>query len=279
MGEQHFTLRTRPEYRVRMAKESLKSPGAAQAPGIMYPYGKTPDWKNAVLGPYDDGDGKDTYDIGITKQLTGQIIGVKMVKGTVELIADENDGLIWNWNYSASFSQVRSTIYTTQVYDGLTNDEAAMAAYRNGDGISRSFFMFDLSGVNQTVTACSLLITGYGWADSSVMVMEGTQAGILTPASFLAFTGPLLGQTDWEYGWNPEGTDQTVNELVLNPSGVNLVNSKKGAMLKLCCREYDHDYLNVDPVSRYYKNGCYYSEAKTVYPEYPNWPPRLKLTF
>jgi hypothetical protein len=78
MGEQHFTLRTRPEYRVRMAKESLKSPGAAQAPGIMYPYGKTPDWKNAVLGPYDDGDGKDTYDIGITKQLTGQLVTVKI---------------------------------------------------------------------------------------------------------------------------------------------------------------------------------------------------------
>ena len=72
--DEKFKLRSLSEYKIRMAKESIETPGDAQRGAISYLYGKSEKWADVVIGPYDG----QNYDVAIAKQLTGQLIHAEL---------------------------------------------------------------------------------------------------------------------------------------------------------------------------------------------------------
>jgi hypothetical protein len=83
--------------------------------------------------------------------------------------------------------------------------------------------------------------------------MQGTQADSLTTSDYAAFSGSSFGNiATWEIN--------TYNEIVFNSTGISAVQSGLGGVIKICAREYDHDYSNVDIGTTDYYNGCYYAD-------------------
>jgi len=125
--------------------------------------------------------------------------------------------------------------------------------------IYRSFFMFDTSSVpsNSTITNVYLNVFGYSNADSSVCVMKGTQGDALASDEFGAFEGSEYGHILW--------SASQYNNISFNSQGLSDIN--KTGITYICCREYEHDYLNSTPSSAF-SNGCYYANRGGGYAPY-----------
>jgi len=126
----------------------------------------------------------------------------------------------------------------------------------------RAFFYFDTSNLpdDATVTGATLKIYGYSEADASVSAQEGTQASTLTTADFDA-CNPTPTTGGGEYGHVSWATGQ-YNSIVFNATGESNIN--KTGITKICCRNYERDYL--DSEGPHQSQGCYFSEqADTTY--------------
>jgi len=93
--EEHFKLRPKRTYTVKIAREDMETPGEIMEDGIIYPYGEN--WKNAIVGPYDD----NKYDIGITKRNIDGIVKVLMESGWMDITGPDfwepiTDTITWN---------------------------------------------------------------------------------------------------------------------------------------------------------------------------------------
>lgn len=117
----------------------------------------------------------------------------------------------------------------------------------------RGFFYFDCTGIpdNATIASASLSLYGVINANSSVCAMKGTQADTLANGDFDSFTGDEYGHVAW--GIN------TYKTISLNAQGIADIIITAGTT-KICTREYNHDYLNVDSSTTTYGNGCYFAE-------------------
>lgn len=106
--------------------------------------------------------------------------------------------------------------------------------------IYRSFFNFDLSVIpsDATIISCTLTLENYGAGRCNTSLQEGTQTGDPDGGDYSAFTGLSFGVISWSGG---------SNNFPLAGGGASYIQSRFGLTAKLCMREYDHDYLDVEP--------------------------------
>lgn len=178
--------------------------------------------------------------------------------GTFTFVSETSDGYIWK------VDATRSIARTAVTGDGL-NKTAVKAAGMCSESASapmaytfwRSFFAFDLSSLAAgTVKAVTLTLRGSNFAESAVSVQQGTQAGVLTTADYNAFSGDFFDHQEM-------ALDSVV--FTFNAAGLAYIQTVLGATAKLCAREYDKDYLDVNfGLFETYKNGCYFAEEATV---------------
>jgi len=173
--------------------------------------------------------------------------GVVEVQDTIT--GSAADGWVRSYtNISKSWETARSTP------DGMysNNDDAtsvdAMAASKDGANwrIKRSFFYFDLSGLpaGATVTACILQLWGKINHDNNVSAQEGTQGATLDTDDYNAFDGNEFGHVDWDADSSDTGVK---NEITFNDDGTSYISGVMGSEAKICCREYEHDYVGDEP--------------------------------
>jgi hypothetical protein len=127
----------------------------------------------------------------------------------------------------------------------------------------RSFLYFDLSTLpaGATVTSAIVTVRGYSAATSQVCIQEGTQTGIdksgLVIGDWNAFAGTPFDIVNWTTSNDPR------NAFDLNTAGKAYIASMAEGVAKFCLREYDKDYLDVEPINND-KNGMYFSAAGEV---------------
>jgi hypothetical protein len=171
------------------------------------------------------------------------------------ILSSTHDGVVFNNN--ADWAACRNaTSGSGYMASTETKDEQAMRAYYGYAGtkfaIYRSFFYFDTSplGASAILSAVDLLIYGYTNKQSSVCAMKGTQADPYGFDDYDAFSGSEYGHVAWAIN--------QYNTISFNAAGIADIN--KTGVTKICCREYDHDYLDVSPGTSSYSNGCYFAD-------------------
>ncbi len=133
--------------------------------------------------------------------------------------------------------------------------------------LRRTFIHFDLDNLSgKQIVGAELHVRG--WTEGSgdpCSVQQGTHAIPPTTADYDSFTGTLFGLvSSWAISdWNV---------FTLNGLGVDYLNSIIGNIAKLCLREYDYDYLNVDP------GGGSVNSDPSMYFYNSDFAPFLKLT-
>lgn len=135
--------------------------------------------------------------------------------------------------------------------------DSAVSAFR----ISRVFLYFDMSGLGISpmaeITGVRLKLHGYAYATAEyACAQEGTQGDILGMADFNAFAGSMFGKN--AFAWHDTGQ----NGITFNQAGTDYITGKINQTAKLCVREYDHDYLNIDPY-KLFRSGIYFTEASS----------------
>lgn len=122
--------------------------------------------------------------------------------------------------------------------------------------IYRSFFDFDLSTIPPGDPVQAFLwLTKVNNYESFVCVQQGIHSIPFQFLDFSSFTGPSFGNNGFV------GDDLIID---FNADGLAYIKSVLGSTAKLCCREYDHDYLDVEITAiEHYYNGCWYAESFT----------------
>jgi len=216
---------------------------------------KFPDFPDGPINPWDP------YTPGLGGD-GGSIVTV--IGDTFTVTSDTSDGMVFN-GWEALWADARVAAAGVEVQNAVDNHEGAMqASLFGGDyGVGRSFFCFDLSSIPSGVVihTCVLKLSGFGFNASRVSVQRGTQEDVLTVNDFMEFYIDLWGISEaWEL-W--DGLDVAINSISLNSVAIGYIQSRLGVgTVKICLREYDHDFLNVAPDARY-RNGCYYAEELT----------------
>jgi hypothetical protein len=123
--------------------------------------------------------------------------------------------------------------------------------------IIRSFFMFDTSAIIDTVTACTMKIYGTTraatYAAVGVSCQQGTQGTSLTTADYDAFSGNYFA-----YITSASWSQTAYNSFVFNSTGISAVDTL--GTTQICCREYDHDYLDFSPATdTQFAEGMFYA--------------------
>jgi hypothetical protein len=153
--------------------------------------------------------------------------------------------------------------------DQTTYTQAMRAAHGFlGYNVARAFFFFDLSTIpaGKTATAVLFSLTGWGNADSSVSVFRGTMGASLTATDYNEYGPTEFARLPWTI---------TANQFTFNQDGRDYITSHLGATAKLCCREYEHDVLNISPGTVIdYLNGCAFAETGVT-----AYKPSLTITY
>lgn len=164
------------------------------------------------------------------------------------------DGFCGNEGYT--WTTIRGASSGNTVNSNQVREDNAPQAYHWVNTyciIFRTFFFFDTSAIadGDTVDSCDLKLRGYRYAASSVSAQKGTQADTLTTNDYNNFEGNEYGHVSWAAdAWN---------SISFNAQGK--VDINKTGVTKICCREYEHDYLDSMPVAGFnYRNGCYFAD-------------------
>jgi len=122
-----------------------------------------------------------------------------------------------------------------------TWDDLAIQAYQHSAGkfsIFRAFFRLDLSGVSGTVNSVELREpTDNGF---TVSIQQGTHGDSFTTGDYNAFTDSYFALMSWD-------ASASASRAVFNTAGVNYIQSCLGGYAYFCARDYDYDYLDVEP--------------------------------
>jgi len=128
------------------------------------------------------------------------------------------------------------------MFGAETETDWAINAQADGidRGCVRSFFDFDLSSIpaGAQCASCRLTLQSYGANTCSASIQEGTQNDPLTIFDYDAFSGLCFNTQTWVIG---------ENVFEMNVAGLIYLTSKFGNTAKLCMREYNHDYLDIEP--------------------------------
>ena len=124
--------------------------------------------------------------------------------------------------------------------------------------IYRNFYYFNTTSMTagQTISLAKFSLFGTIYKQSNISVQQGTQAATLVTADYDSFTGTYFGKTT---SWSNTG----YNDMSLNSSGQTYINNSSD--VRLCAREYDHDYLNITNGSSSFLNGAYFAEGGAGY--------------
>ena len=119
-------------------------------------------------------------------------------------------------------------------------DDLAIGAYKSSTGkfsIFRGFIRFDLSGISGIIKEVKLVDPFY-YMDMSVQC--GTQGEVINTSDYNSFIGNTfgIGILSWS------GAKMTCN---FNSKGIKYVRDNLGRYAYFCIRDYDFDYLNVEP--------------------------------
>ncbi|MBU0995958.1 MAG: hypothetical protein KJ737_25980 [Proteobacteria bacterium] len=179
--------------------------------------------------------------------------------GTIEITGNVNDG--WVETYATFWSSCHLGFWGTAFSSSETENPGCLKANYEDSlcTISRAFLYFDLTSLNlpkyAKITGARLKIYGYGYSSAvRISVQEGTQSDTLSLADYSEFTGPLFGVNVFDF--DASG----VNAIAFNEDGLSYLNQQAGSTAKLCLREYDHDYLDVQP-NDIFKSGMYFSDV------------------
>ncbi|HEA68070.1 MAG TPA: hypothetical protein ENI07_14795 [Desulfobacterales bacterium] len=141
--------------------------------------------------------------------------------------------------------------------------------------IARSFLFFDLSSLSSsfTVDSCTLVVYGNSTGDSTVCIQEGTQADPMTTADFDSFTGSIFDSIVWPPPWEPTYQEITFS---LNSTGIAYIQSMLGSTAKICIRNYQYDFLDVefpDDINAFRAYMAYRENDTEL------WHPTLNITY
>lgn len=144
--------------------------------------------------------------------------------------------------------QNASSVFVTSQFPGPTDH------YK----IWRNFMSFDLSSIPTTafIKSATLTCKGHTSADSQVALQQGTHRDPLNKYDFRRWTGPQFDRLTWSL---------SDNIFTLNASGIFYLNSVVGSTAKFCFRQYENDFLDVDPGPPTFtsQNGCYLWNASS----------------
>jgi hypothetical protein len=200
--------------------------------------------------------------------------------------ADDEGGLVKNW---ASIRSITQQVQYWNGYDGwdsLIVETAANSVYNNNQSdatamktlvvssasLSRAFVSFDLSpiaSVNRVITDTAVNVTtlyhaSFTNGNAIIQISDHEESGgDITTANFL----PTAAVVTDSFAWNTVGYDQT-HTKTLNAAGQAyvLAQAAEGTPeVKFALREYDHDYLSVEPAfNTPYQNGMHWSGSAPV---------------
>jgi hypothetical protein len=197
------------------------------------------------------------WDLRLNKRLI-PVFDLGFSSGTWNSTA--KDGYIYK-GFQATWSAAHDATTGSDKYDAGTSFANAMCGNYDGTNyfVYRSFFYFDTTsmGAGKTVSLANFSLYGVTRIESNVSVQQGTQAATITTADFDNFTGTYFGKTTAWIIASPY-----YNDMSLNAAGLTYINNSND--VRMCAREYDHDYLNSQPGANY-RNGCYYAEKGAGY--------------
>lgn len=166
---------------------------------------------------------------------------------TVTIYGDSNDGIVaaTGSTWSAVRSATTGTLtcgYTIYAYYPATWAESNTNCV--SAKIDRAFLFFNTSSIPDDACILSAnlkLSPGYTctYTHTSVCAMKGVQNASLALTDFDAFTGSEYGHVTWD--------QYNLNTIAFNSTGINDID--KTGTTKICCREYQYDYLNSTPAT------------------------------
>jgi len=179
----------------------------------------------------------------------------------VIVYASADDGNVWQTQYTWEGGGSGAHDYPTGYGQNSSSDIQVLSAWAGPTTpsyhITRYFCDFDLTLVDSGDVNSVTMVLNYSGGigeNRSVCVQEGTQTPPILHNSdpgappvgqdthYVAFTGSAFSFADGLYA---AGTI----ELELNATGVNYVAANCGGIVKFCLRDYNYDYLNVEPVT------------------------------
>jgi len=157
---------------------------------------------------------------------------------TVKIYAQQADGIItsdkkFDWKQSGTDgSQVD---YSGSVGKVVASHKDSIKRYFR----TRAFFYFDTSALpdDAIIITARLHIWGFQNENAVVVAQKGLQGSTLGMQDYTKFAGTEYGHVSWK-------SDQ-FNVIAFNAQGVSDINLS--GITKVCCREYEHDYLDVPP--------------------------------
>ena len=189
----------------------------------------------------------------------------------------EDDGYV-SIDSQSSWANARDATSGSYVTDALTNTNNFTRVSRSNTrgggiayGVSRSFLVFDTSGITATVASATLSIRGVGANDGSVIAVKSTAFGgdggtSLASGDFNAISGyssgsslagsaTIYGPQILTTSWSTSGYNDftATSDLLTDMQNNNVV--------IICFMDYTNDYLNSALTSNAYLNcGAYYTE-------------------
>ena len=188
----------------------------------------------------------------------------------------EDDGII-QIDSQSSWANARDATSGTAI-DGFAQSHnftrVSKSASRGGGaayGASRSFLVFDTSGITGTVASATLSIYGVGQNDGSIIAVKSTAFGgdggtSLASGDFNAISGyssgsslagsaTIYGPQILTTSWSKTGYNDFTATSDL------LTDMKNNNVVIICFMDYTNDYLNSALTSNAYLNcGGYYAE-------------------
>ena len=169
----------------------------------------------------------------------------------------------WIRNTQGFWGNARNDLSGTHISATDTEKSTAMhAAYWPPEiSVSRVFLYFDLSSIPAGADCLSAKITlgGLNTCGSYAVIQQGEQEAPVTVGDFSKFTGPIFTSAMWVVS-GAGGTN--LNAFALSEEGRTYLKSVFGSTAKFCVREYNHDYLDVEPeMNTGYNLGIYFTET------------------
>jgi hypothetical protein len=201
----------------------------------------------------------------------------------ITIFSESGDGAVFN-SANDTWANVHDAVTGDEISAEATIHENAATAWDYGSGylIGRSHFIFDISSLTITASSIQSILVGIVAAsreEGNVTIQESTFTSPVSLADFDAFTGSQFVDRplDWIIWINSQ---YHRNTFTLNSAGRTYVENLIGSgSVKLCMREYDHDYLDVDPSGGSYRNGASYNEIEETGLPIRLRTPRIVITY
>lgn len=187
--------------------------------------------------------------------------GVKYIDSAVyysELLDGFSSRTSGTWMDAIGGSSITSKSNTTT---GTTQSYARSQKYNETTYICvRSWFWFDTSGIGSGNIVNSAIFYARGWYAGweKVCLTKSTQSDIIASWTSNACSGSEYGNISW----NPNG----YNAIELNSTGLSDIDTT--GTTKICLREYNYDYLGVEPIGMHDIGGYYADYEGTSYDPY-----------